>query len=81
MLNRGNYACGVLIAALLAVAELSASPHQGVVKSNRQPVPGASVTATQGEKKFITTTDDKGSYSFADLDERRLDIAGRDAGL
>ncbi|RPI11444.1 MAG: carboxypeptidase regulatory-like domain-containing protein, partial [Acidobacteriales bacterium] len=69
MLNKRNCVRGVLvIAALLAVAQLSASPHQGLVKSNRQPIPGANVIATQGEKKFITTTDDNGAYSFADLD-------------
>ncbi len=70
MLNKRNCAyCVFVIAAILVVAGLSASPHQGVVKSNRQPVPGATVTATQGDKKFITTTDDNGAYSFADLDD------------
>jgi len=59
--------CAGLMAASLVVAGLLAAPHQGVVRSNRQPVPGATVTATQGDKKVITTTNDDGTYSFADL--------------
>ncbi|PWU04114.1 MAG: TonB-dependent receptor [Terriglobia bacterium] len=44
-----------------------ASEHHGAVKSAGLAVPGATVTATQGEKKLTTTTDDRGAYSFADL--------------
>jgi len=31
------------------------------------PVPGATVTATQGDKKFVAITDEMGAYSFPDL--------------
>jgi Carboxypeptidase regulatory-like domain len=31
------------------------------------PVPGATVTATQGEKKFVAITDQQGAYSFPEL--------------
>jgi len=33
------------------------------------PVPGATVTATQGQKKFVAVTDQQGKYSFPDLAE------------
>ncbi len=31
------------------------------------PVPGATITATQGDKSFVTSTDDSGAYSFPNL--------------
>ncbi|HLH17586.1 MAG TPA: carboxypeptidase regulatory-like domain-containing protein [Bryobacteraceae bacterium] len=58
---------GRFLAVLLAGAALYASEHHGVVQSGGLPVPGATVTATQGDKKFVTTTDDQGTYSFANL--------------
>ncbi len=58
---------GRILVACLAVVALVASEHHGVVKSNGVPVPGATVTATQGDKKLTTTTDDQGIYSFDDL--------------
>ena len=58
---------GRLAVLLMAGSVLFASEHHGVVQSGGLPVPGATVTATQGEKKFVTTTDDQGSYAFADL--------------
>jgi trimeric autotransporter adhesin len=60
-----NFGC--LAAVLLAGAALFASEHHGVVQSGGLPVPGATVTATQGSKKLVTTTDDQGAYGFADL--------------
>ena len=51
----------------LAVAGLLASQHQGVVKSGSLAVPGATVVATQGDKKLTTTTDGNGAYTFADI--------------
>ena len=44
-----------------------ASEVHGQVVFNGQPVPGATVTATQGGKKVVVTTDGLGNYSFADL--------------
>src|ERR1700683_4360321 len=62
-----NYFGRILIA-WLAVVALSASEHHGIVKANGTPVPGATVTATQADKKpIVTTTGDDGSYSFDDL--------------
>jgi len=54
------------LAAVLAFS-LAASEHHGIVKFGTVPVPGATVTATQGDKKFVAITDQDGTYSFADL--------------
>src|SRR4030095_2221453 len=56
-----------LLAVLLAVAGVTAAQHHGVIKSGGLPVPGASVTATKGDKKLYTTSDENGRYSFIDL--------------
>src|SRR6476620_10169882 len=65
--NRVHMKIGRLVAVCLAVTGLLASEHHGVVKSGGLPIPGATVTATQGDKKLVTTTDDQGAYSFPDL--------------
>src|SRR5208283_3792090 len=57
----------LLLVACLVVMGLTASEHHGTVKSGGLPVPGASVTATQGDKKVLTTTDENGLYSFPEL--------------
>src|SRR5215475_15327722 len=41
--------------------------HHGQVLFNGFPVPGATVTATQGENKFVAVTDQQGLYSFPEL--------------
>src|SRR5579859_7161712 len=64
LMGRNPYVA--ILAACFAVG-LSAAEHHGVVTSGGLPVPGATVTATQNEKKLITTTDDQGAYQFKDL--------------
>jgi trimeric autotransporter adhesin len=44
-----------------------ASEHHGVVRFGGLPVPGASVTAMQGDKKLNVVTDADGAYAFPDL--------------
>lgn len=46
---------------------LIAAPHTGVVRSGGQPIPGATVTATQGGKSISTITGESGQYTFPDL--------------
>lgn len=53
--------------ALLLGSALFATEHRGVVKFGGIPVPGVTVTATQGDKKFTAVTDDQGVYDFPDL--------------
>jgi len=55
--------------ACMAVFGLAASEHHGLVKFGSRPVPGATVTATQGDKKLVTVTDQKGAYAFPDLED------------
>src|SRR5260370_39348320 len=44
------------------------SEYHGTLRTTgRLPVPGATVTAIQGDKKVTTTTDEHGVFSFADL--------------
>jgi len=42
-------------------------PQTGVVKSADQPIPGATVTASQGTTTIVTTTDQNGHYSLPQL--------------
>ncbi len=53
--------------ALLFTAALAAAEHHGTVTFSGLPVPGAAVTATQGNAKLTTTTDATGAYRFPDL--------------
>ena len=46
---------------------MMASEYHGTVKAGKLPVPGATVTAIQGDKKVATTTDERGVFSFPDL--------------
>src|SRR5271165_1393864 len=46
---------------------LLASEHRGLVKFGGLPVPGATVTASQGDKRFSTISEPNGSYSFTEL--------------
>jgi trimeric autotransporter adhesin len=55
------------IVAWLGVLGLAASEHHGQVKFGGLPVPGATVTAIQSEKKFTAISGEQGSYSFANL--------------
>src|SRR5207344_27260 len=58
-----------LILAAIAGLPLAASEHHGAVKFAGLPVPGATVTATMGDKKLVAITDPAGVYSFPDLPE------------
>jgi len=51
---------------LVAIPAIAAE-YRGAVKSAGLPIPGATVTATLLDKKFVTTTDDEGAYNFPDL--------------
>src|SRR5437763_2954578 len=53
--------------AAAACTALSASEHHGIVRFAGLPVPGATVTATMGDKKVVAVTDGQGLYNFADL--------------
>jgi trimeric autotransporter adhesin len=44
-----------------------ASQYHGRVTFGGLPLPGATITATQGSQKFTAVSDQQGNYSFADL--------------
>src|SRR5207302_412733 len=54
-------------AVLASCSLLAAAEHRGLVKFSGLPVPGATVTAVQGDKRLVAVTDPQGTYSFADL--------------
>src|ERR1017187_1994334 len=56
-----------LIAASLAISGMVASEFHGTVNSGGLPFPGVTVTAIQGDRKVVTTTDEKGFFRFAEL--------------
>ncbi len=51
----------------LLIAAVGLAGQTGVVKSGGQPIPGATVTATAGDKKASTTTDEAGRFEFPEL--------------
>ncbi len=57
----------LLALTLLSLCALTAAEHKGQVKFGGLPVPGATVTATQGDRSLVAITDQQGNYSFADL--------------
>ncbi len=57
----------VLLLVLAARPAGAASPYTGQVTSGGVPIPGATVTATQGETTVRTITDREGVYRFAEL--------------
>src|SRR5690242_2501056 len=54
-------------ATLLLVFSMAASEQRGRVTFGGLPVPGATITATQGAQKLGAITDPQGWYSFQDL--------------
>jgi len=65
-----NYFCNslrYLAVGCLAVLTLTAAEYHGTVQSRGLRVPGATVTAVQGERKLTTTTDDQGAFQLPDL--------------
>jgi hypothetical protein len=52
---------------LFLLTPLWAVQQSGTVRSGGLAIPGATVMATQGEQKIVTTTDDAGQYTFNNL--------------
>lgn len=56
-----------MLAISLVLGNLLGAEQRGTVTFGGVPVPGATVTASSGEKKLTTITDGKGAYVFPDL--------------
>ncbi len=54
---------------VVAAGALAGAQYRGSVTSSGLPIPGAIVTATQGDRKVVTSTDEMGAYVFPDLPE------------
>jgi len=54
----------LLAVSLPLVFGQSVSAQTGTVKAGGQPIPGASVRATQGERSLVTLTDENGAFRF-----------------
>ena len=63
-----------LLASLCASMPAAASPYRGQVTFGGLPVPGATVTATQGSKRLTTSSDQGGLYTFDDLPDGQWKI-------
>jgi hypothetical protein len=64
------------IGASLTVSKRAlASEYHGQVTFGGLPVPGATITATQGSQRFVAVSDQQGGYSFADLPDGAWKIA------
>ena len=62
------YRAIVFALALLALSSIAqASENRGQVTFNGSPVPGATITATQGSTVFVAISNQDGSYVFPDL--------------
>ena len=57
----------LLLILLLSALILNAAEHRGKVQFGGLPVPGATVTATQGDRTLVAITDMQGNYVFPDL--------------
>ncbi len=57
------------------------SAQTGVVRSGAIPIPGASVTATQGDQKITAITDENGRYEFKNLGSGIWDFAVESFGF
>jgi len=64
----------IATACILSLYCLSAAEYRGLVTYGGLPLPGATVTATLGDRKAVAVTDEQGVYSFADLADGRWNI-------
>jgi trimeric autotransporter adhesin len=62
-----NSVLRLLAAVWFSISFSFGAEHSGRVMFSSLPVPGASITATQGEKKLVSVTDQQGIYAFAEL--------------
>jgi hypothetical protein len=58
----------VLLAIVAVAVRTSAAGFAGRVLVADQPVPGATITATKGDRQVTTVTDEQGAFTFADLE-------------
>ena len=62
-----RYVAVACITLLVATLSLIAAEYRGQVKFSGLPLPGATVTATQGDKKLTAISDEQGTFAFPNL--------------
>ena len=62
-----RYVVITCIALFVATLSLIAAEYRGQVKFSGLPLPGATITATQGDKKLTAISDEQGNFAFSDL--------------
>ena len=67
----------VLLVCLFCCTAARASQYYGKITFGGLPLPGATITATQGDKTFSTTSDEGGVFHFADLPDGQWTIEVR----
>ena len=67
--TKSRIIASICLALFFAFASASAAEYRGQVVFNGLGVPGAVVTASRGDLKQITITDEQGGYSFPDLSD------------
>lgn len=60
---------------------LVAAEYHGQVTIGGVPLPGVTVTATQGEKTLAAVSDQRGTYSFADLPDGKWSLQVEKSGF
>lgn len=66
--------CVVVALVGTAVPDVQAAEHSGRVTFGGVPVPGATVTASQGDRRITITTNEQGIYRFPELSDGRWTI-------
>lgn len=66
LLGRLRFALA-LASQLLGVVSLAAADHRGAVRFGGLPLPGATITASQGNTRFTSVSDSQGVYSFLNV--------------
>jgi len=79
-MNKCRHLLGI-VAWLIAGCLALGSEYRGLVILNSLLVPGAMVTASQGDKKLTTVTDEQGTYSFPDLADGSWTVEVRMTGF
>ncbi|MDZ4800162.1 MAG: TonB-dependent receptor [Bryobacteraceae bacterium] len=74
-------AVSLLLVVLTAGTTAGAAEYRGAVKVSGLPLPGATVSARQGELRVITTTDDNGTFRFPELADGKWTVEAEMLGF
>ena len=77
----GGIQMKLLVTTLTLVVSLTAAEYHGQVTFGGLPLPGATMTATQGDKILTTSTDERGQYSFANLPDGAWSLRAQKLGF